>query len=108
MRLHEFATGGDASNEPSELQGSRCDGTLADGYGNRFAGIPAAMKCTLHPFLAGHEARFFRGQVDAGLVAQAHTAGVFGDDVNAQSHAERVEENVAGLVDRAMDIDCAV
>src|SRR5207245_10193319 len=54
------------------------------------------------------DARNFLRQIDPGLLPKAKSGGIFRDAVDAEFLGERVEEDVAGLVDSFRDADHAV
>ena len=52
------------------------------------------------PLFRRHHTGNFVRQVDAGFLAKSQSRGVFCDAVDAEFFRQRVEENIAGLVDR--------
>src|SRR5262245_32658233 len=105
MRLHEYAARGNATDQARRLQGSRGDSSLTAGNRYGFTGIPLAVEHALHPLLAGHQSRFLGRKVNSCLAAQAKLGCVVGDAVDAEAHAEVVEENIAGLIDSPVNVD---
>ena len=61
MGLLKDAPHGDAADHARELQRGGDDSALASGYGNRFTGIPLAMKHALDPFRGRHQPGLLRG-----------------------------------------------
>src|SRR5215469_5883221 len=108
MRLLKHASGGNAADQTRKLDWSGGDGALADGDRDSLAGVPLAMEDALNPFGGGHETGFLRGQINSRLVAEAEPVAPVGESIDTHLHADRIEENVAGLEDSLVEVGRAV
>ncbi len=108
MGAFERAARGDAGDGAHHLDGRGGDGALTDADRGDFAGIPLLMVVFHLPLGGGHGAGDFVGEVDAGFGAHSDQMSPLGDLVDAEAGGERVEEDVAGLIDGLVDIDCTV
>ena len=84
------------SHHDRALKRSDDQGSLADGDGYRFAGIPLSMLLLRRPIRRWDDARLFAIEVNLRNLSQTEVMSPFGDLVDAQSRADVVEENVAG------------
>ncbi len=89
-----------STDHPGKLQRGSRDGALTGGHGDRFTGIPLAMKNALDPFRGRHQPGHFLGEIDSGLVSQAQFTAIVGKSIDAQAHSDVVEEDVTRLEDR--------
>src|SRR6266404_5868074 len=108
MRLLEHSAHGNAANGARQLKRSCRNRALADGYGDGFTGVPFAVEHALDPFFARNQTGFFRWQIDAGAVSEAQMRCIVGDPVDAEALSHVIEENIARLYDRFMQIHYAV
>ena len=104
MRTVHHSVTGDSRNSPRQLHGSHRHRSLADAHRNSFTGVPFLLKVTQLPFLRGHYAAGFLGQVNPGLLPQSEGGCVFGNALNTQFLCQRVKEYVTRLVYALADI----
>src|SRR6266404_303870 len=108
MRLLEHSAHGNAANGARQLKRRSRNRALADGYGDGFTGVPFAVEHALHPFFARNQTGFFRWQIDAGAMSEAQMRCIVGNSVDAEALPDVVEENIARLHDRFVQIHEAV
>src|SRR5580704_18533530 len=104
VRALEIAAGCNATDHVRELKGGCGDGTLTNGNGNCFAGIPLTMIDALNPLLGRNQAGFFGWQIDAGFRTESQHFRVFRDAIDSQALAYVVKENVTGMNDGFVQI----
>ena len=82
---------------------------LTNGCDDGFAVVPAFIvpvgKIIALPFTRGHEARSFSEDIDSGLASQAKARQIFVNIVDAETTAEFVKIDVAGLGKGIVKID---
>ena len=84
------------------------DSALPDADGNSLAGVPLLLEVFDLPLFRRHDAADFIGKINAGLLSQAKGVGIFGDAADAQPLGQRIEEDVARLIDGFADTDDAM
>src|SRR5581483_5371294 len=92
----------DRAHHHSGLQGRDDQRPLADGYGDRLAGIPLPMLLLLRPLFGRDDAGLFAVEIDLRDLTEAEVVGPLGDFVDAESRADVVEEDVAGDFQRVL------
>ncbi len=108
VRRDERAAVGDGGNHARERNRRDRHLALADADRNRLARIPLLVRRAHLPLGRGHEALVLAGQVDAGLPHQPEQLGVPVDRVDLHQVRDRVEVDVARLLDRVPQIERAV
>ena len=81
---------------------------MPDAHRNRFSRKPFLFEVADLPFFRRHHSTDFVRQINPRLLSQAQHGRVFRDAVNAKFLRQRVEEYVAGLVDRFLNFDAAM
>ena len=108
MGALEHAAGGDAGESANHLDGRNSERALADADRSDFTGIVLLVEVFPFPFGGGDGAGDFIGEVDAGFRTEADFMRPVGDLVDAEASSQRIEKDVAGLIDGLVDVDCAV
>ena len=91
-----------------QLNRRNCYRSLPDADRNGFSRKPLLLEVADLPFFRRHDSADFLRQIDAGFLSQAKRGRVFGDALDPQLFRQRIEEDVAGLVNRLAQIHCAV
>src|SRR6202012_535347 len=108
MRTAKHTAGSDAAESARHLERRDFAGALSNARGDGLPGVPLVMLRFELPLFAGHDAGGFVGNINAGLVADADLVSVVRDGLDAELVGERVVEGVAGVWQRAVNVDHAV
>src|SRR5205814_5642181 len=100
--------GRNGSDGACQLNRRYCDRALADTYRDSLAGVPFLLEVLDLPFFRGHHAAGFVVKINAGLLAETESRGVFRDLADAEPLRQGIEKHITRLIDRLGDLNWPV